>query len=265
MLRIEETTMKFGQLVALNGVGFEVNERQIKALIGPNGAGKTTLFNIISGFLRPTFGDIFFNNEKITNRKPHQICRLGLARTYQITRLFREMTVLENIKAGCQPWTKSEIFSCGFKTRFCRREAKEIEHRSWDIIHRLGLEASLDTLAENLPIGEQKLLEIGRALATSPSLLLLDEPAGGLNEQETEKLAKTIFALRDDLNMTILLVEHDMNRVMEVADEIVVLNYGRQIAEGPPEDIRKMEEVIVAYLGKGVSKTRMDTGTSPSR
>ena len=265
MLRIEDTSMKFGHLVALNGVGFAVNKGQIKALIGPNGAGKTTLFNIISGFLRSTVGDIFLNNEKITNRKPHQICLLGLARTFQIMRLFKEMTVLENIQAGCQPWTKSEIFSCGLKTLSCRREAKEIERRSWEILHLLGLEASLDTLAENLPIGEQKLLEIGRALATSPTLLLLDEPAGGLNEQETEKLAKTIFSLRDDLGITILLVEHDMNLVMEVADEIVVLNYGRQIAEGTPDDIRKMEEVIVAYLGKGASKTRMESSASPSR
>jgi branched-chain amino acid transport system ATP-binding protein len=251
LLRIEEISMQFGNLIALNRVSFDLQKGKVKALIGPNGAGKTTLFNVVTGFLEPTAGSIHFGQTDISLFRPHEICRLGLARTFQITRLFRGMTALENIMVGCQSWTHSEIFSCGFKTRFCRGEARRIEARSLEILHLLGLSERGKTLAENLPIGEQKLVEIGRALATSPSVLLLDEPAGGLNDPETERLAQTILHLRDTMGMTILLVEHDMNLVLDVADEIVVLNYGRKIAEGPPQEVQKMEDVVIAYLGKG--------------
>lgn len=251
LLRIEEISVEFGSLVALNRVSFDLLKGQVKALIGPNGAGKTTLFNVISGFVGPTTGSIHFAQADICRFKPHEICGLGLARTFQITRLFRGMTVLENVMVGCQPWTRSEIFSCGFRTPFCRAEARRIQERSLEILHLLGLSERGDTLAENLPIGEQKLVEIGRALATSASLLLLDEPAGGLNDLETERLARTILHLRNAMGMTILLVEHDMSLVLDVADEIVVLNYGRKIAEGPPQEIQRTEEVVVAYLGRG--------------
>ncbi|MEW6669759.1 MAG: ABC transporter ATP-binding protein [Thermodesulfobacteriota bacterium] len=253
LLRIEEISVRFGNLAALNRVGFDVISGQVKALIGPNGAGKTTLFNVISGFLKPATGSIHLGNTDITRLKPHEVCRLGVARTFQITRLFKGMTVLENIMVGCQPWTRSGIFSCGFRTSFCRDEARRIEVRSREILHFLGLSERGHTPAENLPIGEQKLVEIGRALATSASLLLLDEPAGGLNDAETERLARTIRHLQSAMGITILLVEHDMSLVLDVADEIVVLNYGRKIAEGPPPEVQTMEEVVTAYLGKGAA------------
>jgi len=253
VLDINNVSKEFKGLLALNHVSFNVRQGQIKALIGPNGAGKTTLFNVISGLLTSTLGEIYFKDIKITGLKKHEICRLGLGRTFQIPRLFGQITTLENVKVGCHPRTKSEIFSCGLKTPFCRREAKEIENRSLEILHILGLEGRRNTLAENLPVGEQKMLEIGRALATSPSLMLLDEPVAGLNDPETERLAQMILTLRNDLNITILLVEHDMNLVMEVADEIVVLNHGEKIAEGNPREIQNSEEVIMAYLGKGFS------------
>ncbi len=253
MLNIKGISKEFDGLLALNQVTFNVQKGQIKALIGPNGAGKTTLFNLINGFLRPTAGEIYFKGINISKLKTHDICRLGLGRTFQIPRLFGQMTVLENVKTGCHAWTKSEIISCGLKTRFCRREAKEIERRSWEILRILGLEEKWSTLSVNLPIGEQKILEIGRALATSPSFILLDEPAGGLNDLETERLSRTILVLRNELDTTILLVEHDMNLVMEVADEIVVLNHGNKIAEGNPKEIQNNDEVITAYLGKGFS------------
>jgi len=253
LLIVEGVSKEFDGLLALNHVTFCVQKGQVKALIGPNGSGKTTLFNVISGFFRPNGGKIFFKDIKISRLKPYNICRLGLGRTFQIPRLFGQMTTLENVKVGCHSWTQSEIFSCGLRTPFYRREAKEIQRRSWEILRILGLEEKWDTLAENLPIGEQKILEIGRALAISPSLILLDEPAGGLNNLETGKLAQTILALRNDLNITILLVEHDMNLVMEIADEIVVLNHGDKIAEGNPREIQDNEEVIMAYLGRGFS------------
>lgn len=253
MLDINNVSKEFKGLLALNHVSFSVRQGEIKALIGPNGAGKTTLFNVISGFLPPTLGEIYFKGIKINGLKMYDICRLGLGRTFQVPRLFGQMTTLANVKAGCHPWTKSEIFSCGLKTPFCLGEAKRIEDHSLEIIHILGLEGRKNTLAENLPIGEQKMLEIGRALATSPSLLLLDEPVGGLNDLETERLAQKILTLRNDLGITIFLVEHDMNLVMEIADEIVVLNHGDKIAEGSSREIQNNEEVIMAYLGKGFS------------
>lgn len=166
MLDINKVSKEFEGLLALNHVSFSVRQGQIKALIGPNGAGKTTLFNVISGLLTSTTGEIYFKNIKINGLRAHDICRLGLGRTFQIPRLFGQMTSLENVKVGCHPRTKSEIFSCGFKTPFCRREAKEIERCSLEILYILGLEGRGNTLAENLPVGEQKMLEIGRALAT---------------------------------------------------------------------------------------------------
>ena len=254
MLDVRQVAMEFEGLVALSGVSLTVREKEIKALIGPNGAGKTTLFNVVGGLFPCTRGEIFFKDRDITRMRSHQICRLGMARTFQIPRLFKQMTVLENVKTGCFPWTRSDIISCALKTPFCRREAQEIACFSEEILEVLGLKKEADTLAEKLPIGAQKLLEIGRALATKPAFVLLDEPAGGLNDRETEQLAETILRLRDSFGITILLVEHDMNLVMDVADTIVVLNHGEKIAEGTPGDIQNNEDVIAAYLGSATAE-----------
>jgi branched-chain amino acid transport system ATP-binding protein len=250
MLDVRQVSKEFEGLVALSGVSFTVREKEIKALIGPNGAGKTTLFNVVCGSFPCTHGEIFFRDRNITRLKSHQICRLGMGRTFQIPRLFKQMTVLENVKTGCFPWTRSDIIACALKTPACRNEAHKIQLFSEEILKAVGLRNEADTLAEKLPIGAQKLLEIGRALATKPVFLLLDEPAGGLNDRETEQLADTILMLRNSLGITILLVEHDMNLVMDIADTIVVLNHGEKIAEGTPEEIQRNEDVIAAYLGR---------------
>ena len=252
MLDVDHVSKEFEGLVALADVSFSAHEKQIKALIGPNGAGKTTLFNVVSGLFHCNSGRISFKGVDITKMKSHKICRLGVARTFQIPRLFWQMTVLENVKTGCFPWTVSDVVACGLKTSSCRREAREIEAHSMEILGFLGLENQRAVPAAKLPIGEQKLLEIGRALATKPSFVMLDEPAGGLNDRETERLAENILMLKNSLGITVLLVEHDMNLVMDIADSIVVLNYGRKLAEGTPREIQNNEHVIEAYLGKSL-------------
>ena len=250
MLNIKEIWMSFGGLMALRNVSVDVREGDIKALIGPNGAGKTTLLNIVSGIHQPDKGDVFFSGEKIVNVAPTRIARKGISRTFQHVELFGNMTVIENIMVGQYAKTKAGFLSSGFKLPFVMKEEREIQRKSEEILEYINLGQRKDEPASNLPIGEQRTLEIGRALATGPRLVLLDEPAAGLNIKETRNLGEIIKKIRDELKITVVLVEHDMDLVMSISDSITVLNFGEVIAEGTPLEIQKNPEVIVAYLGE---------------
>jgi len=236
--------------MALRHVSFDVREGDIKALIGPNGAGKTTLLNIVSGIHEPDKGDVFFSGEKIVNVSPTKIARKGISRTFQHVELFGNMTVIENIMVGQYAKTKAGFLSSGFKLPFVMKEERETQRKSEEILEYINLGQRKGEPASNLPIGEQRTLEIGRALATGPRLVLLDEPAAGLNIKETRNLGEIIKKIRDELKITVVLVEHDMDLVMSISDSITVLNFGEVIAEGTPLEIQKNPEVIVAYLGE---------------
>ncbi len=249
LLSVQSVSKRFGGLDALKQVTFGVYRDQIKALIGPNGAGKTTLFNIASGSYRPTEGRVLFGDVDVSGKAPHQICRMGVGRTFQHSLVFDDMTVLENVAVGRYSRTRAGLFSGALTLPRHRREEEETFKAAHEALRRVGLDRVADEPAENLPMGERHLLEIARALASGPQLLLLDEPAAGLNEDETRRLADTVRKIRDD-GVTVLLVEHDMTFVMEISDEVVVLDYGKKIAEGPPLMIQNNEEVIKAYLGE---------------
>jgi len=250
MLKIESIWKTFGGITALMDVSFFVNKGEIKALIGPNGAGKTTLFNVISGVYKPDKGNIFFENLPITNLNSVKIARLGISRTFQNVELFGKMTVLENVMVGRHIKSRSGFFSSGLRIPNMVKEEREIKKVSEQILEYVGLKDKKDYLAGELPIGAQRILEIARALATEPKLLLLDEPASGLNDVETKELSLFIKKLRDEKDITVLLVEHDMSLVMNISENIVVLNFGEKIAEGSPYEIRNNKLVIDAYLGE---------------
>ncbi|MDA8138648.1 MAG: ABC transporter ATP-binding protein [Desulfobacteraceae bacterium] len=248
ILEIEELVMAFGGLTALMNIGLRVAQGSIKAVIGPNGAGKTTLFNIITGILAPTEGEVRFKGRIINGRKPHEIAALGVSRTFQTVELFHNMTVLENVMVGRHQRIHKPFFGCGLSLPSIRRQEKELKEQAMAILEFIGLAPKSEMMAENLPLGEQKILEIGRALATDPALVCLDEPAAGLNETETEAAARLIQAIKAK-GITVLLVEHDMKVIMNISDEIAVLNYGEKIAEGTPKEIQNNRAVIEAYLG----------------
>ena len=241
-------TLSFGGLAALQEVSFAVPRGIVKAVIGPNGAGKTTLFNLITGFLSPDRGQIIFRGEAIQGRPAYAVAMRGIARTFQLVQLFDHMTVLENVMVGRHRLTRAGLFGSILRLPAMRREEAAIEARAWEALEFVGLAGRAHQPAGFLPLGLKRLLEIARALASEPRLLLLDEPASGLDQIESDRLGEMILALRDQ-GLTILLVEHDMSLTMEVAEEIVVLNYGQLLAEGPPRAIQKHPEVIAAYLG----------------
>ena len=241
--------MAFGGLQALDRVTFQVPAGIVKAVIGPNGAGKTTLFHLISGFLTPQQGRIIFRGEAIQGQPPHVLAARGIARTFQLVQLFNHMTVLENVMVGRHRLSRAGLLAAALRLPWTRREEADITRKAWEALEFVGLTDWAHHPAAALPLGLKRLLEIARALATEPQLLLLDEPASGLDTQETERLAEMILALRDR-GLTIILVEHDMSLTMEVAEDIAVLNYGKLIAEGPPRFIQKHPEVIAAYLGR---------------
>jgi len=247
-LEIRELSRSFGGLKAVNDVSFMVRTGSIKSVIGPNGAGKTTLFNLISGMLPCDSGIILQNERDITGFQPHRIAKLGISRTFQTTKLFSRMTVLENVMVGRHPRTRAGFLSGVLNLPWTWKEEREIRERSLDLLDTLGLNDAAGEPASNLPFGKQRLLEIARALATEPSLLLLDEPAAGLNIYETREMAEIVLKIRE-WGITVLLVEHDMSLVMDISDEIVVLNYGRKVAEGEPAQIQRDPEVIRIYLG----------------
>ena len=248
ILRVRRLSKAFGGLVAVFDLDFSVPRGIIKAIIGPNGAGKTTLFNLISGIFPSDTGETVFQNRLITGLKPYQIASLGISRTFQTVELFKEMTALQNIMVGRHVRTKSGILSVGLKLPGSRREERTIREKAEYFLDLVGLSHRAHEEAGSLPLGEQKLLEVSRALATEPELLLLDEPAAGLNETETESAARLFRKIRDQ-GTTILLVEHDMNLVMDISEEVLVLDYGRKIADDKPEAVRANADVINAYLG----------------
>jgi len=255
ILEVNNLTMEFGGLKALDSFDLKISEGEIVALIGPNGAGKTTLFNCITGIYAPSGGDIFItsmteNKIRLNGLKPNVITDKGMTRTFQNIRLFPNMTVLENVMIGRHCRTSAGVMGAIFRNSSTRKEESEIVEHSYNILEKMGLNDFANEFARNLPYGDQKKLEIARALATGPFLLLLDEPAAGLNAQETKELDNLIVKIRNEENVTIILIEHDMKLVMSISDRIIVMDYGKKIAQGPPDEIRINPVVIKAYLGE---------------
>jgi branched-chain amino acid transport system ATP-binding protein len=250
-LEISALTQRFGGLQALTDFSFHLEEHELVGLIGPNGAGKTTVFNIVSGFYQPTEGSIVFDERRINGLKPHQITTLGMARTFQNIRLWNDMSVLDNIRLARYAWLGYNFWSAVLRTRRYREAEKAIETRAREVLEMMELSAYAAELPKNLPYGLQRRVELARALAGKPRLLLLDEPAAGLNSADVEDLIRHIRWIHDEFKLSIWMIEHQMKVVMALCQRLTVIDFGRVIASGTPEEIRGNPEVIKAYLGDG--------------
>lgn len=252
LLKVDKITKRFGGLTAVDDFYLAIEPNEIVGLIGPNGAGKTTVYNMITGIYTPTKNKIFFKKEDITGLKPDKIAKKGIARTFQNIRLLNNLSVLDNVMIGTHLRLQSNLFSAIFRLPSYVKEEKELYNKSMELLKRVDLTEYAHEIAGGLPYGKQRKLEIVRALATEPQLLLLDEPAAGMNPQESRELVNFIRQIRDEFGITIFLIEHDMKVVMEICERILVLDYGKTIAEGKPDEIKNDPEVIKAYLGVDV-------------
>jgi len=262
ILELVGVSKRFGGLLAVNDVAFTVGKGAIVSMIGPNGAGKTTAFNMVTGLYAPTSGDVRFNGQSIVGLPPHQIAKLGITRTFQNIRLFAYVTAVDNVMVGEHCRMHENVFQAMFTTPRARREERAVEDRALEMLRSLGLERYADTYARNLPYGLQRRLEIARALASGPQLLLLDEPAAGLNPQEKVELTRLIAGLREK-GLTIFLIEHDMRVVMGISDRVIVLDHGELIADGTAVEVRNNPRVIEAYLGTGAASQSQSAPAAP--
>jgi branched-chain amino acid transport system ATP-binding protein len=249
LLEVKDLTMQFGGLTAVDNFELSINEHELVGLIGPNGAGKTTVFNMLTGVYVPTAGSIMVNGTNVVGLKPYEIVKVGASRTFQNIRLFKELSTIDNIKIAYHNELKYSIFESVFRAGRYWSEEKKAQDECYKLLEIFDMGEYAETQAMNLPYGKQRKLEIARALATNPKILMLDEPAAGMNPQETEELMETIHFIRDKFDIAVLLIEHDMNLVMGICERIIVLDYGKIIAKGSPDEIKSNPDVIRAYLG----------------